>query len=169
MVSELYSWMCDGKCHSLLLTIVTIIMLLNVELNEALYIYRLDYPVALITFFVALREDDQSWFWAFIWQIQVYGISSGYNHWLIVLLDRVVECVWKKVEISAFIRGNIYLYYRWRLIWHSGILCIWETLWPVLCPAGVGTVEEWRSTFSRRGTMSDTWFSSRKTYKFWCR
>lgn len=52
--------MCDGKCHSLLLTFVTIIMLLNVELNEALYIYRLDYLVALITFFVALREDDQS-------------------------------------------------------------------------------------------------------------
>lgn len=60
LVSELCSWMCDGKCHSLLLTFVTIIMLLNVELNEALYIYRLDYPVALITFFVALREDDQS-------------------------------------------------------------------------------------------------------------
>lgn len=92
MVNELYSWIVKGKCHSLLLTFVTIIMLLNVELNEALYIYRLDYPVALITFFVALREDDQSWFWAFIWQIQVYGISSGYNHGLIVLLDRVVEC-----------------------------------------------------------------------------
>lgn len=148
--------MCDGKCHSLLLPYVTIIMLLNVELNETLYIYRLDYPVALTTFFVALREDDQSWFWAFIWQIQVYGISSGYNHGLILLLDRssgrVLDvCVWKKVENSAVIRGNIYLYYRWCLIWHPGILCIWETLWPVLCPAGVGTIEEWRNTFFQKG------------------
>lgn len=31
-------------------------MLLNVELNEALYIYRLDYPVALITFLLLLEK-----------------------------------------------------------------------------------------------------------------